>query len=38
MAITLYRKGTTHVDSGIQCEVARIEASSLEGYLKAGWK
>ena len=38
MAITLYRKGTTHVDSGIMCEVVRIEPSSLEGHLKAGWK
>jgi len=38
VAITLYRKGNTHIDSGIMCEVARIEPSSLEGHLKAGWK
>jgi len=38
MAITLYRKGNTHVDSGIACAVVRIEPSSLDGHLKAGWK
>lgn len=38
MAITVYRKGTTHVENGIPCEIARIEHSSLNGYLSGGWK
>lgn len=39
MAITVYRNGSTHIENGIQCEIARIEGSeSIKNYLAAGWK
>lgn len=38
MAITVYKKGDSHVDNGIKCEIAIIEHTSLTGYLNNGWK
>lgn len=37
MASILYRKGTSHVVDGIQCEEARVDASEVAGMLENGW-
>lgn len=35
--IVLYRKGSTHIEFGIQCEAARFEPEYLEDMLAEGW-
>lgn len=37
MAVTLYRKGDTHVVRGVTCESARFAVSSMAGALKGEW-
>ena len=37
MAVVIYRSGDSHHVNGVSCELKRVEASSLDGYLDDGW-
>lgn len=37
MACIVYRKGTGHIEDGIECERMLIEPGILESFLNSGW-
>ena len=37
MTAALYRKGNTHIDQGIECEIVRVPNKFVEDYLNDGY-